>query len=112
MIKSTYDCNEYQVIALTGPFDAKAVVDCRTALKQQTVNAEKGIVIEMSEVNFLDSSGIGAIVFMYKRLSLNSRSLHLVGLKDQPDRLIKLLRINQTIKTYTSITDFMAMPNL
>lgn len=100
----------FEILQLTGPLDIEAVEHARESFKALTERVKKGLVVDMSGVTFMDSSGVGALVFMYKRLTAEHRTLHLVGLNNQPLKLVQLLRINRTIPTHTSIQDFMALP--
>ena len=98
----------YQIIELTpklrvchlsGDFDASAVSDHQ--LKDVFENLVSGwdgdIEVDLSDVHFMDSSGIGAIVFLFKRLNASARKLHLSGAVDQPLQLIEMLRLHKSI---------------
>lgn len=55
--------------------------------------AESGIrclIVDMAAVDFIDSSGIGALIGRYKRLKLNGGKMILVGLKPSVARLLRL----------------------
>ncbi|PCJ96212.1 MAG: anti-anti-sigma factor [Zetaproteobacteria bacterium] len=84
---------------ITGYFDAQTV----SALEedfQTLVKESKGrLIIDLSAVDFMDSSGIGSIVFLYKRLKAQNRELVLSGVNGQPARLIQSLRVDKTITT-------------
>ncbi len=84
---------------ITGYFDAQTV----SALEedfQTLVDQSKGrIILDLSTVDFMDSSGIGSIVFLYKRLKAQNRELILEGVNGQPERLIRSLRVDKTITT-------------
>jgi anti-anti-sigma factor len=99
----------FELVEMTGPLDAEAVIEIKDSLEALTQRVSKGVVLDMSGVTFLDSSGVGALVFMFKRLAAGQRTLHLVGLNNQPLRLVQLLRINRTIQTHSSIEDFNAL---
>ncbi|NVD06706.1 STAS domain-containing protein [Vibrio sp. JPW-9-11-11] len=55
------------------------------------------IEIDFSQVQFLDSSGVGAIVYLYKRLVERQRTMRIENASGQPLEIINLLRINQAI---------------
>ncbi|WMN86218.1 STAS domain-containing protein [Vibrio parahaemolyticus] len=55
------------------------------------------IEIDFSRVQFLDSSGVGAIVYLYKRLVEHQRSMRIENASGQPLEIMNLLRINQAI---------------
>ncbi len=99
-------CNDYQIISLEGDFDADAVRLHQAHFERLSNYEVKGIVFDMSKVSFLDSSGIGAMVFLFKRLIAAQRDLNITGLNGQPQRIIELLRIDKTIDTYTDLNNF------
>ena len=66
-------------------------------LEQITGTEHSNVELDLSQVSFLDSSGIGAIVFLYNRLKAQERSLMIVGVQGQPQELMKLLRIDSAI---------------
>ncbi len=83
---------------LTGSFDALSVAEVRPLLDALTEQNEGGDVqLNLALVDFIDSSGIGALVFLYKRLHGKSRKLTLTGVKGQPLELLKFLRIDRSI---------------
>jgi len=100
-------CNDYQLVELDGDFDAAAVSTHKAKFEHYTNCSEKGVVFDMSNVSFLDASGIGAMVFLFKRLRSDNRDLKLIGLSGQPKRLIQLLRIDQTISTFEDLKSFL-----
>jgi anti-sigma B factor antagonist len=55
------------------------------------------VVLDMSKVEYIDSSGVGAIVFIYKRLLGAGRSFKLQGVAGQPLQLLTYLRLNSIL---------------
>ncbi len=89
---------QFNIVKVQGDFDAVLAGEARKVFGELATKAEKNVLIDLSNVEFIDSSGIGAIVFLYKRLRGNNLDLVLKGLKEQPNELIQLLRIDQIIK--------------
>ena len=87
------------ILTLEREFDALAVVDARPMLEDIVANGDANVVMDFSAVDFLDSSGIGCVVFAFKRLHAGKRTLTLQGLRGQPQRLIQSLRIDKAIPT-------------
>ena len=80
-VKYHHCCSEIQ------PF-LKDVIDAEN---------KKNVLLDLSKVSFIDSSGIGAIVFLFKRLKLRDETLIIRGVHGQPRELIELLRIDSAI---------------
>lgn len=55
------------------------------------------VVLNMIEVDLLDSAGVGALVFLFRRVSSQGRRMVLQGAKGQPRSLLKMLRIHRAI---------------
>ncbi|MCF6255310.1 MAG: STAS domain-containing protein [Gammaproteobacteria bacterium] len=85
------------IVKLCGEMDALGCTKIRTELEQITNTENSNVSLDLSQVSFLDSSGIGAIVFLYKRLKAQGRTLIIVGVQGQPQELMKLLRIDSAI---------------
>lgn len=93
----------HHIIRLKGDFDAAAATEARKRFDDLVKSPGKNILINFTDVEFIDSSGIGAIVFLFKRLRCNGFDLILTGLKAQPLELIQLLRIDKIIETHPYI---------
>ncbi len=90
--------NNDLVIKLDGEMDALGCCNIRPELEQITESeASNNVVLDLSLVSFLDSSGVGAIVFLYKRLKARQRKLEISGVHGQPQELMELLRIDKVI---------------
>jgi len=85
-------------IKLYGEFDALGSAEIRADLEAIALQASpQHVFLDLQEVIFIDSSGVGAIVFLYKRLRETSRLLNITGAHGQPRQLLELLRIHKAI---------------
>lgn len=84
-------------LQLTGSFDALAVESLRQDFDQLILEGSD-IALDFNQVTFIDSSGVGAIVFLFKRLRALERSLRIVHAAGQPLQLLRYLRIDRTIE--------------
>lgn len=96
--------NDHLIARLSGEMDALGCTQIRSELEQiaDTENSDN-VALDLSQVSFLDSSGIGLIVFLFKRLKAQSRTLKIIGVQGQPQELIKLLRIDSAIPVSTAL---------
>jgi anti-anti-sigma factor len=90
--------NATLTLQFSGNLDATG---SRAALPQldQVISDEqfKEVEIDLRHVSFLDSSGVGAIVYLYKRLVANERRMRIENVTGQPLEIFNLLRIGQAI---------------
>lgn len=62
----------------------------------------KNIVIDLNQLNFMDSSGIGLLMGRYKMVSLNEGELYL---KNVSERVEKILRMSGILKIVNIISE-------
>lgn len=67
------------IIAPEGELDITSVDGFRAALSEAANRAEDGVVIDLSGVSFIDSSGLGALVELHNRLRRAHRQLAVVA---------------------------------
>ena len=102
-----YQCNNDQVVSVSGDFDVNTVGDVRELFESLVVQGSD-VVVDLSEVKFIDSSGIGAIVFLYKRLVAQQHNMALIGVSGQPKELLDILKISQTINVFITLNHYLA----
>ena len=106
MTPKTYYINDTLIVNLEGDFDADIVKKLRDELEIYST-LETSIVFDLSKVKFIDSSGIGALVFLYKRLSEKQLDLIIVGINEQPEELFKMLHLDRTLICFKTISEYM-----
>lgn len=60
---------------------------------ERLAQADEDVVLDLSKVEFVDSSGLGALVFLHKRLVSKGHKLRVVGLRGQPLQLFTNLHL-------------------
>ncbi|SRR5579884_909137 len=71
--------HEPTVIAPEGELDIASVGDFRAALRDAAADGASAVVVDLSEVSFIDSSGLGALIELYSRLRRSGRRLAVVA---------------------------------
>lgn len=89
-------------LALQDEFDAQRARELESEFDTLSQTDRMELVIDMTKVQFIDSCGIGAIVFLYKRLKSRGRRLRLLNVNGQPRELMQMLRIDKVIPLITS----------
>lgn len=72
--------------------DAAAMAALRQTFEDLAASGED-VSLDLSGVQFIDSSGVGGIVFLFKRLRERSHTLTLVNVRGQPLRLLQQLQL-------------------
>ena len=112
MLNETYELNNDFIIKLHGEFGADTIKDMIDEIEAYS-KLSTNIIFDLEHVNFIDSSGIGAIVFLYKRMSAKGFTVCVSGLTQQPLELFQMLFLDKTINCYPTIDSYLATsPNL
>jgi anti-anti-sigma factor len=80
------------LIKIEEDFDAAAVSQMRGELDRFALITDD-LEIDMTKVRFMDSSGVGAIVFLFKRCRTRGYKIECTGLQGQPLKLLQHLGI-------------------
>ncbi|WP_413701770.1 STAS domain-containing protein [Psychromonas sp. KJ10-10] len=96
-IKNITDASGDLIVQLSGEMDALGCSQIRKELETLAQQTHSHTLLDINNINFIDSSGIGAIVFLFKRLKEQGRTLEIIGVQGQPQELMKLLRIDSAI---------------
>jgi anti-sigma B factor antagonist len=70
---------EPTVIAPEGELDITSVGDLRAAMSKALREGAGAVVVDLSQVTFIDSSGLGALVELHSRLRRRGRRLAVVA---------------------------------
>lgn len=84
--------------------DALSALQFKDAMRQQTGDASGRVVLNLGEVDFVDSSGLGAIVAAMKQLGPDRR-LDLSSLHGNVDKVFRLTRMDTVFRIYPSVDD-------
>ncbi len=71
-------------LRLCGSLDAGGARELRTCFAQLAGSARQDVVLDLSEVGFMDGTGVGALAFLYRRLAARRLRLVVAGAGGQP----------------------------
>jgi anti-sigma B factor antagonist len=79
--------------------DAAVAVRFKDRMRELTTHPAKRVVLDLSQVEFLDSSGLGAVVGSMKQLG-RGRKLDLAGLTPTVDKVFRMTRMDSVFRIY------------
>jgi anti-sigma B factor antagonist len=97
MIFSTNIDGGTVTLNITGELDAVSVPDLRPALDDLISKGHKKIVVDLKGLRLIDSSGVGAIVYLFRRVKGGGGSVVVRGASDQPLAILRLLKLDQIL---------------
>ncbi len=84
--------------------DASVAIEFKDSMRTHTDDGPDIIVLDLSAVAFIDSSGLGAIVAAMKNLGA-SRRLVLAGLTPTVAKVFRLTRMDSVFSVYPTIDE-------
>lgn len=96
-MKFAYKMQDSSTVVLTiaGELDAFTAPELRPMLDEIASKRVQNIDVDLSELRLVDSSGVGAIVSLFKRVRANDGNLTIKGLRGQPLAIFKLLNLDR-----------------
>lgn len=83
--------------------DAHNSSDFRDHILKLLEQGDQHLIIDLSEVRFIDSSGLGALLSGYKNATLRSGSLLLAGLQPRVQSMFELTRLHRVFEIYPTL---------
>ena len=94
---STSSADGVVTLRIEGELDAVTIPDLRPSIDALVAERHPLIVVDLSGLRLIDSSGVGAVVFLYKRAKEYGGVVTVRGLRDQPLSIFKLLRLDRVL---------------
>ena len=100
MVKYNYENSKLEIF-LDGEIDIKSCKSLRGIIDGYIMKyGPEEFVLDLSEVTFMDSSGIGLIIGRYNLLKLLGASMKVINAKDSIKRIIELSKIDMECVSY------------
>ena len=91
----TREVNGVIVVDLDGRFDSLAAQSTKTELQSLADAAGQRVLLNMKNVDFIDSSGLGLVVSVFRRLREHNGELAISGPSAQVRTIFELTRLHR-----------------
>jgi anti-sigma B factor antagonist len=95
MTHTRTDEGEETTLRIEGTLDAVTAPELRSVVDDLVSEQRRGVTLDLSSLRLIDSSGVGLIVALFKRVKANGGQVRIVGLRDQPRAIFRLLRLDR-----------------
>lgn len=82
-------------LQIEGAVDALTAPEIRPIFDKVVADGRPRVVVDLAQVTMIDSSGVGAVVSLFKRVKAQGGQMQVVGAKDQPLSVLKLLKLDK-----------------
>lgn len=97
------DVANVTVFALKGNLDAITAPSLKAEIEALLTNRRVNVVFNLKELQLIDSSGVGAIVSLFKRVRTLSGDVKIAQLQGQPAEIFRLLRLDRAFEIFETV---------
>ncbi len=84
-------------LRIEGELDANSVVELRPIISKIGEERPSQVLVDLAALRLIDSSGVGAIVALFKVVRAYGGTLDVVGVRDQPLAILRLLHLDRVL---------------
>src|SRR5262245_59492523 len=97
------------VLALAGEVDVASVNAFREALAHAEFGRPREVWIDLSDVDFIDSSGLTTLVLAHRRMDTSVRRLAVICPAGPVRRVLEIAGIDRVLPVHASLADAVAL---
>jgi anti-sigma B factor antagonist len=99
------DFNNVTVVELHGQFVDEYCKVFQDTVSELVQRRRSGIVLDMSKVPFIDSSGLGMLLWLRDYCHENKSQLKLAGLDDNITKILEITRLDGKLDRYEELSE-------
>ena len=82
-------------LTISGELDSITAPNVRKSFDEIAADKPPSVVLDLSSLRVIDSSGVGAIVSLFKRVRAEGGEFEVKGVQGQPLSIFKVLRLDK-----------------
>jgi len=83
------------MLTIRGSLDINSAPALAEEIDKVVATRPPAVVVDLSELDLIDSSGVAALVKLYKGVRSSGGAITIAGARDQPLAIFKLLRMDK-----------------
>ena len=100
--------DDVSVVTVAGEVDVYTAAQLRAALDEEIAAGRAFLVVDLDEVSFLDSTGLGGHVGPHKHVRNSSGRLRIVCYNERIQRVFRITGLDKVFGIHTSLEDALA----
>lgn len=93
------------LVKIEGEVDVYTSIDLKKELTKLVESDQKNIIIDLENVNYMDSSGLGVLVVLLKELKKIGGELKLISLPVSVKKIFDLTRLTKFFNIYNNLDE-------
>ncbi|MER8160435.1 STAS domain-containing protein [Streptomyces sp. NPDC094472] len=104
-VRRVADCEGWAVLVLAGEVDLALAPALREGVDAVAGEGQSWIVLDLEQVTFMDSAGLGVVVYGMRRAEAHGGRLRLAGPGAQVRRLLQLTGADAVIGVFADVVE-------
>jgi len=96
---------DVEVLTLKGNLDALTAPELRPTIDELVASRKIKVVFDLKDLTLIDSSGVGAIVSLFKRVRMLGGDVKIACLANQPKEIFRLLRLDRAFDLFETVEE-------
>jgi anti-sigma B factor antagonist len=96
------------VVRLGGRLDLLSAAEVKQQLAQAVATGNRRLVVDLGEVDFVDSSGLGSLIGGLKSARLAGGDLRIARPNDQARTILELTTLSRVLRPYPTVEEALA----
>ncbi len=105
---AVYERAGVPVVSLLGEVDLHSAPHVGSAVDKAVGSGPRDLIIDLTNVSYMDSSGFGVLLGVAKRLRPNGRRVNLVGCNEAIRRMLRITRLDTVFGLFSSLEEAVA----
>lgn len=98
------------IVSLAGELDHHSAEYVRQKIDNELMkSSNRDVILDFSDVSFMDSSGIGVVIGRYKNIQKLNGKLIIINLNNQVRRIFEMSGLLKIIPVYDNVEDAIKM---
>ncbi len=93
------------VLKVTGEVDLRTSPQLRELLLEAAEQTEGALLLDLADVSYMDSSGVGTMVYVKREIERDSRQMILVGLQPRVRSVFEITHLDKFFKIVDRVED-------
>lgn len=99
------DYNDVTVVQLQGELDGEVAEMFQNTISDVIAKSKTGIVLDMKEIEFIDSKGLGKLLWARDYCRANKRELRIAGLDENCRKILEITRLENEFDHYDELAE-------
>ena len=93
------------VLRVEGSLDAMTANELKAEVIAIADAKTARVVVDLEQLTLIDSSGVGVLISLFKRVRAHGGAVAFAGMQAQPKEIFRLLRLDRSLDVFPTVND-------